>query len=185
MISLKWHPAAQQLRVRFVTRGLVVSADGEKLLPNEWYWKTLRVIDRRLMPYATLPAPKHPRALEFIGNHDPQAEIRRKSIYVELKGNMPVVEVMPSLVPGQAYEARLWIVAHDEQRTLPRTVTWSAGRMFSQVVCDRDDDPTFCASLSYWGPMLVQAQLKFDDGSYSETSIYARVPNPSPDDRAH
>jgi hypothetical protein len=103
-------------------------------------------------------------------------EKKRRSIYQDLRLNMPVVEVMPSLVPQQEYEARLWIVAHEGRQDIPAKVEWSGGRHFPVVVCTREGNPTFCATLSYYGPMLVQARMYFDNGDIATGYVYARLP---------
>ena len=90
---------------------------------------------------------------------------------------MPVVEVMPSLVAGQAYEARVWIVPHQRHlENVPKRVRWSCGPKFDTVQLSREVDEHFCAVFSYWGPMLVQAELEFQDGTTSCVYVYARLP---------
>lgn len=79
-------------------------------------------------------------------------------------------------MPGQAYEARVWLVQHGPGGELPKKVTWSAGKKFAQQICDSIDNPKFCTSFHYWGPMLIQAQIEFDDGQIEDAYIYARIP---------
>jgi hypothetical protein len=107
---------------------------------------------------------------------DDEFEKKRKSVYEDFRLNMPVVEVMPSLVPQQEYEARLWIVPHKGRQQIPAMVEWSAGKHFSVVVCTREENPAFCATLAYYGPMLVQARMHFDDGGIATGYVYARLP---------
>jgi hypothetical protein len=90
---------------------------------------------------------------------------------------MPVVEVMPSVIPGQAYEARLWIVGHNRlDEDVPTRVSWSCGKYFDTVSIQRQEDEHFCAIFNYWGPMLVQARMEFSDGDCQLVHIYARMP---------
>ena len=85
---------------------------------------------------------------------------------------------MPSMIPDQAYEVKLWIVPHArEDANVPVRVIWNAGKNFVQQEVLRDQDTTFCVTFSYWGPMLVEAQFLFDDGKTVSASIYARIPN--------
>jgi hypothetical protein len=59
-------------------------------------------------------------------------------------------------------------------------VTWSAGKppafpVVLEVV--PDEAGAFPASFAYWGPMLIQARLHFEDGRVEAATIYARVPS--------
>ncbi|MFC0512673.1 metallophosphoesterase [Mucilaginibacter angelicae] len=175
LITIKWHPAAKQARVRVITRGLIRIGYG-LLAPDQWYWKTLNVSDKILRPYHTIPEVGN-LSIEKLSDAE---DIERKERYAEQRGKMPVVEVMPSLVPGQAYEVRAWIVSHDnmvlnKEQELA-SVEWSAGKMFAKIVCNDDDNPKFSISYHYWGPMLIQAKLNFKDGYTTNTFIYARLP---------
>ncbi|MCG8508192.1 MAG: hypothetical protein MI741_03090, partial [Rhodospirillales bacterium] len=113
---------------------------------------------------------------------DKSYEEARRAEYERTRGNLPAVEVRPSLIPDQAYEAVLWIEPHPydkekPERDKPVKVIWSAGRMFEVVTVTRNEDSHFTASLAYWGPMLVQARIIFDDDSEALTYIYARMPS--------
>jgi hypothetical protein len=175
-VTFKWDPSTALSRIRIVTRGLVThDVNGSALLPAEWHFRTLRVDDRASgvhMPEADLP---HEEA-------DFQAdtfEEKRKEAYANLRGNMPVVEVMPSLIPDQAYEARVWIVRHKGRTDVdvPVQVEWAAGRHFKVVTCARDKNPRFCATLAYSGPVLIQARMHFSDGKVAVAHVYARLPS--------
>jgi hypothetical protein len=108
----------------------------------------------------------------------------RIAFYKSTRGNFPVVEVMPSLEPDQAYEARLWIVNHrnpepdgtEDEMTIPTHVRWSAGKRFRPQVVRAEDDRNFCITYDYWGPMLVKAELHFGDGHHATAFVYARMP---------
>lgn len=170
-VTLKWDPKTALSRIRVVTRGLQThDANGGELLPQEWRFRTLAVEDnvsgRHMAEIGAF------ETLEF---KEDDFEKRRRSIYQELRRNMPVVEVMPSLVPRQEYEARLWIVPH-KGREIPAKVEWSAGGHFPVVVCTREGNAEFCATLAYYGSMLVQARMYFDDGGIATGYVYARLP---------
>lgn len=174
-LTLKWDPDTGLSRVRIVTRGLVTHEAGRRLLAAEWHFRTLRVDDRvsgTHMPEGGLPYTEAAfQADEF--------EKQRKAVYAQLRLNMPVVEVMPSLIPGQAYEARMWIVPHAGRTDVPVRVEWSAGKHFSVVTCEHATNPVFCATLAYYGPMLVQARMHFSDGGTAVGHVYARLPSDS------
>jgi hypothetical protein len=180
LITLKWHAEAGQTRIRVTTRGLVTRNSSKKrMLTHYWSWNTLRTDDRSFVLNDKLTSPKWEK-VEIVpfaaANVD---DTKRKAQYADLRGNMPVVEVRPSLIPGQAYEATFWIVAHDANHRsykVPDKVEWSAGGQFSVLTIDRKEDPRFCASFNYWGPMLIQARLFFGKSPPVETFIYARIP---------
>jgi hypothetical protein len=90
---------------------------------------------------------------------------------------MPVVEVFPSLMPGQGYEARVWLVPHRHHKESPIRVTWSAGPMFRRKVLGMEAAPDFAVSFHYWGPMLIQVELEFADGHRARGYMYARLPD--------
>jgi len=90
---------------------------------------------------------------------------------------MPVVEVVPSLIAGQAYEARAWLEPHSRSpEQVPVRVRWSAGEKFATLVCYPDGaDDRFCVSFHYYGPVAVQAVLEFADGHEATGYVYARM----------
>jgi hypothetical protein len=90
--------------------------------------------------------------------------------------------LMSNTSSDQAYEALLWIVPHPygapkPEKDIPAQVTWSAGKMFEVVTVTRQDSPNYTARLSYWGPMLVQARMRFPDGYETQAYVYARRPS--------
>lgn len=171
-ITIKWDSATALARIRIVTRGLVThGANGHELLPQEWMFRTIATEDQVVGRHM---AEVGPFVAEQFAEGD--FEAHRKKKYQELRCNMPVVEVMPSLVPGQKYEARLWIVAHAGRKDVPTRVAWSGGKHFPVVVCRREDNPSFCATLAYYGPVLVQVRMYFDDGQVATGYVYARLP---------
>jgi 3',5'-cyclic AMP phosphodiesterase CpdA len=175
LITVKWHPAARQARVQVLTRGLVRLGDDGPLPPHLWRWVDYARSDRLLRPLDGIPSPKGGERLETI---DPGADGARMQVYGTTRGNMAVVEVLPSLMNGQAYEARVWIVPHKRKQVdVPVEVTWNAGRHFSRKRVTRDADPKFCTTFSYWDSMLVEAQMTFADGTTASAFAYARVPD--------
>lgn len=175
LIVIKWIPNALQARVQIITRGLVrLNGDGE-LDADQWTWETLRVYDKVLSPFSNFPLPGHNELTPFPGDED-DLERARRAEYARLRGNMPVVEVFPSLAPRQGYEVRAWLEPH-KNREIPVQVIWSAGPAFSsRKTCGPDSAPNFCVSFHYWGPMLIQVEMKFETGSTTAT-VYARLPD--------
>ncbi len=181
VIALKWDEEAQHGRIQVVTRGLVFRAlDGTKTPGRQWYWKTLRTYDRVFMG-TRAPEEKtyHVRAFDRIkdGEFD---DLRRKK-YADLRGNMLVANVFPSMHPNQGYEVQVWIVPHSSDfsplRELPVEVEWSAGEKFREVrLCRAVDDDRFAASFSYWEGALIQARMRFRDGTVTVDCIYAHKP---------
>jgi hypothetical protein len=178
-ISLRWNPAAKHGRIRVMTRGLQTTDPKNRPMPApNWHWRTLKVDDRLIGSRQHLPQPRartraHTQA-------DLAAESLRTDPYRRLRGNMPVVEVMPSLDPNQAYEALLWIVPHEadgHRRVLPLRVEWLPGSRFPEVaVCERADDLAFAATVAYFAGMNVLVRLFFDDGEAVTHTLYARKP---------
>jgi 3',5'-cyclic AMP phosphodiesterase CpdA len=183
-IVIKWHPDAGQTRIRVVTRGLCTSDDdGTDWLPYRWRWKTLKVDDRDFVPRTTRAVPIRAAIRLFDQRQDGTCDKRRTDEYARLRGNIPVVEVRPSLVPGQAYEARFWLAQHPAlpgQGERPARVTWSAGKKFPVLEVKREDDPELSGRFNYWASMLVQARLEFDDGTVELAHFYARLPGKGP-----
>jgi 3',5'-cyclic AMP phosphodiesterase CpdA len=176
LITVKWNAKALQARIQVVTRGLTRTGSDGELDPDQWRWRTLRVFDKILSPYENLPLPSACGHTSFPQNDDSLEEERNEE-YTKLRQNMPVVEVLPSLEPGQGYEARVWLERHRYHQESPQRVVWSAGRMFEREVCEADAAPDFCTSFHYWGPMLIQAQLEFEDGEQARAYVYAHLPD--------
>lgn len=174
LITIKWHPDASQVRVKIITRGLNRMGETYEMPQYKWTWSTINVSDRILTPNKIVPNNGESKSLE-LGDD----KLRTKQ-YQNLRGQMPVVEVMPSLKMDQAYEARVWIVSHGEQLSSEMellNVEWSAGPMFPNVIlCQMEDNPNFCGSFHYWGAMLIEAKLSFRDGHIAYGYVYARIP---------
>ncbi|AWH85218.1 hypothetical protein HYN59_08845 [Flavobacterium album] len=172
LITIKWHPDAQQARINVITRGLIRTAK-RPLSPDLWKWETVNVTDRVITPYKTVPI------VGVVNTEKITDDTERLKQYKNQKYHMPVIEVMPSLIPGQAYEARGWIVQHKPELykgSLLEKVEWTAGEYFKKIICLRDDNPNFSFSYHYWGPMLIQAKMFFNDKSEAICYVYARMP---------
>jgi hypothetical protein len=183
LVTLKWVPEAKTARVRVETRGLQLNnPDGSEMLMKDWYWQTLKVVDRVLAPTPSIPPCSRCTSVPFhsAGVEGKPFEDARPVEYDRLHGNMPVAHVLPSLTDGQTFEARVWLEPHGERR-LPMEVIWSAGQKFNEVVrikredLANDDDP-FCSTIHYWGPMLIECCLTFPDEEPVSTFVYARSP---------
>jgi hypothetical protein len=182
-ITLRWNQEFGHVRVRIETRRLRTRGDrNAQLAPWEWSWDKLDEDDRSYSRAkgadAGIPPVKVTNVVPFEQAGFEEHERARVARYQEARGNMAVVEVMPSLVRGQDkyFEARTWIVPHGE-RALPLRVTWSAGPKFEKVVrVTREEDENFSAAFYYFGPMLIQGVIEFDDGASSSVYVYARVP---------
>lgn len=176
LVTIKWNPKALQARVQVVTRGLTRTGPDGDLDSDQWSWKTLRTFDKILSPYENLPLPITSKRIPFPVGGD-TLETAREAQYQALRLNMPVVEVLPSLMPGQGSEARVWLVRHRHHKEFPIRVTWSAGRYFERKVLQATAEPDFAVSFHYWGPVLIQVELEFADGHKAQAYVYARLPD--------
>lgn len=182
LVRIKWHPDADLVRTRVTTRSLVCFDQQDRPLSHDqWTWETQKVDDRWLgrPGSSAVPGPVRPGQRDFDANTDAERDARRIGEYTATRGNLPVVEVRPSLEFDQAYEARFWIVGHKRRpENVPLVVRWSAGKHFPVVEVRREDDRFFCASFQYYDSMLIQAEMLFDDGvpSVAFAHVYARIP---------
>jgi 3',5'-cyclic AMP phosphodiesterase CpdA len=185
-IRIHWCAGQESLRVQVVTRGLVTfDEDHTDLLVNEWFWKTIATDDRHFL-LGRRTRVISPAAMKY---EPPDAEDQpRENEYKRTRGNFPVAEIKPSLLPGQTNEVLLRIVRHKSDYFTtqePIEVTWSAGRKFPKVTVTREEDHEFCAVFLYWGSALMQAEMKFEDGSTATAFVYAPMfPPPIPADGA-
>jgi 3',5'-cyclic AMP phosphodiesterase CpdA len=188
-LTLKWNPEAKQGRILLSTRALKTSEKGAPLRPSQWEWKPRLIDDRQYLNGPSAPQTFAAKNRKFETKADKANEARRNKHYTDLRYNLPVCHVLPSLYPEQHNEVRLWIEFHKSSRTIrgktdrPVQVTWSCGDWNSVVTVRRNRDSRFCATLHYWGPMLVQAKLEFKDGHVAYGYVYARMPTvyPRPD----
>jgi prokaryotic YEATS domain len=176
-ISIKWHPAASQARILIETVGLtVIDEDGQEALPSNWTWKILRREDLHFLKGECIPT-RSPRAetLQPAPEQLKANDHRRRRVCAS-PGELAPASKRPSLRPDQGYEAIVWVCEHKSAQR-PKSVTWSAGPKFPSIVrVNRDVDARFCATFDYWGPMLIQAAMMFDDNTVQHAFVYARSP---------
>ena len=181
-IMVKWNSDTDETRIRVETRGLKTTDDSGQPLPTRasWEWHPLRVDDRIFYRNERLPAVPYPSPIISVEDKTPAHEAHRTGEYARLRGNIPVIEVRPSFEPFQKYEAVFWLAEHPSKQfpaERPIHVTWSAGDLFPVLEVDAGDDGRFAGAYSYYGPVLVQATLKFNDGSTEQAYVYARIPS--------
>lgn len=182
-ITVRWNPEYHHFRAKVETRRLNTrDKSNNPLLPNDWTWSTLDVDDRSYsqsrLADEGLPPVKNPVTVPLSHVISDEEQSLRSEEYQRTHGNMPVVEVRPSLVRGQDryFEARVWIVSHNRSQ-VPKRVVWSAGKKFrNAVVVEREQDENFSASFYYYGGMLIQGRLEFDEGAPALVYVYARQP---------
>jgi hypothetical protein len=178
-IAIKWDSDADQYRIRIETRGLDIwDASGRIEIPQLWQWKTLAVDERLHLGPSRRPSTVAATHYESSAAEFASFKARRETEYATSRGWFPVVDVVPSLIPGVHYEARLWLVHHGKGGPVdvPKRVTWYAGPKFNACVVNGKDDDRFCIIYHYYGPMLVQAELEFEEGPPKSCFIYVRQP---------
>jgi 3',5'-cyclic AMP phosphodiesterase CpdA len=179
IVDIKWHPEGGQARIHVETRGLIrEDNENRPLLGPQWTWRTERIDDRLLVSTRSFTVSENKR-LRDSAIDDP-LETKRQKAMQESRRNFPAIEVVPSLHPAQGYEARVWIECQPDrpEYETPVRVEWYAGPFFPDVkICEHKDDPVFSARFSYYGPMLIQARL-FWDNQTEPTLVYifARLP---------
>jgi len=182
-ISIKWHPKGEQTRIRVETRGLKIhDEDNNKMIATRWFWEMMNIDDRHFFAKNNIPKIANDYTVRDFDENDEVEDRQRKDVYVRSRGNLPVVDVLPSLEPDQAYDAIIWIVQHKygepkEDKDIPIKVVYSAGSCFDVIEVNRDQSRNFTAKLTFWGPMLVRVKMIFEDRDEFITHIYARMPN--------
>jgi 3',5'-cyclic AMP phosphodiesterase CpdA len=176
-LAIKWIPKAKQGRILLSTKALQTTHEkGRPLLRTDWKWVPSLIDDRQ---YIGGPRAPQTFAADRLSNRDNEDEQRIASHSKDVRFNMAVCEVMPSLIPGQHNEVRLWIEFHGDDKPTkeqqPIEVTWSAGQRHQVISVQQNKDSKFCATLHYDKPMLVQAQLRFADGHIAYDFVYARM----------
>ncbi|MDQ5936532.1 MAG: hypothetical protein QG574_3868 [Cyanobacteriota bacterium erpe_2018_sw_21hr_WHONDRS-SW48-000092_B_bin.40] len=172
LINIRHNFEANETRVQVKTRGLFRRDElNRPLLRPKWYWKNIKVIDRVLSPELGWQYGKVNR--RNFNDTDKEREELRSDEYKRLRQNMPVVEVVPSLRPDQEFEARMRLVGHRHRKELPTQVTWSAGDKFTIARCLREENNDFRNTFSFYGPMLIQVSMLFEDGKEEHSYIYA------------
>lgn len=185
-IKLKWNSDTDEVRVLLETRGLMRKDEKGKALPtrSKWHWKTVRTDDRTFYRHGRVPRIGPAIEGKAPSKHAAEENARGRE-YQRLRLNLPAVEVRPAVMPYQKYEAVFWIVGHSSPtgedyrnpEQVPVEVTWSAGPMFPTLTIRREDDPRFCGVFAYYGPVLIQAAIKWADGAVEYAHIYARIPS--------
>ncbi len=172
LINVRHNFQANETRVQVTTRGLFRRDELNKpLLRPKWYWKTIKITDRVLSPDLGWKYGEVER--RTFDPSDKEHEKFRDDEYARLRQNFPVVEVVPSLRPDQEFEARMKIVGHRYRKELPKKVVWSAGDLFPVSTCNRENNEDFRNTFSFYGPMLIQVSMTFDDSNEEHTYIYA------------
>lgn len=180
IISMTWDSLSEQYRLRTECRALDIYDNfGQREIPAKWSWFSLLVDER--VHFGLSRRPIDGAGINLAPN-DPKLstlEEARVAEYQRTKGWFPVVDVMPSLLTGVHYEARVWLVHHDSRfspRSRPRRVIWQAGDKFPCHLIEADPNDCFCATFLYYGPMLIQCHLEFDGGVFESCFVYARRP---------
>ena len=183
-ISVRWNAGTDEVRMRVETRGLTKRDDtGQELPRSLWRWDTLRVDDRSFYRGASAPLVHQDKIVrESHPLNDDEDESSRQKEYRRLRDNMLVAMTRPSFLPGQKYEVVFWVIEHKSKdltrrREVPKSVTWSGGICFSRKTVLRDNDLRFAAFYNYYGPMLIRAEISFDDGRKETAFIYAPIPS--------
>jgi 3',5'-cyclic AMP phosphodiesterase CpdA len=176
ILRIKWLPRSGQCRSRIEPRQLVRYESGTTLPRGEWHWEPCLPDDRC---YEPPPAegddvPPQGETVSFADSSTDDAP--RVGAYESNRGAFPVVEIRPSLVPSQAHEANVWIEHHPFENGAPDErlvkVVWSAGPKHEVTSVSDDPSGRFDAVFTYYGPMLVMAELTFADGHQSTEFIY-------------
>ncbi|BDW88326.1 metallophosphoesterase family protein [Thalassospira tepidiphila] len=184
IITVKYHPDGDQFRVRCETRTLNTRDErGYNRLPKNWYWTASKEYDRFFQRPEKVPV--HSDKIisrKFDKEKDANVENLRTQVYKDTRGYLPFVQVKPSLMNGQAYEAICEIVKHqsprapDDSMVKLKKVVWTAGEYFDVNEVMYADDPACRVSIQYYGSMLIQATMHFEDGHTVTQHIYAPLP---------
>jgi 3',5'-cyclic AMP phosphodiesterase CpdA len=188
-IRIHWCAEQSTTRVQVVTRGLVRHhKTGAELLAAQWRWETLATDDRSFLSGRRTRVPSAAAMrYELPEPEGHSSHAARDEEYRRTRGNFPVAEIKPSLLPGQTNEVHLRIARHGVGRAFrkseddPVAVTWSAGCKFPKVRITRDQDPEFCAVFAYYDSALMQAELEFNGDARCLVFIYAPMLPPTAD----
>lgn len=197
-INIKFQKESEQLRVRVETLGLNTHIDGVQTNPYSWSFDNIIYRDDRIVRLDNIRRFKAPKAGSIISRDAKPGSVSefdfkellseedssRTSKYLETRGWFPTVEVVPSFMDGQHYEARFWLVQHVAQMpggtqmsdASPTRVIWSAGPNFPILNINRFEDPTYCGMYHFYGGFLLQGRVEFSDGGLVRVHIYVRMP---------
>ena len=181
VITLRWDPVLEQVRIQVETRGLVrTKPDNAPLDPVDWSWRTLRLSDRHFELPRDAPENEAGTARAASANEVAELEPLRQQAIRQTRRNFPVIDVLPSLDPRQGNEARVRIegqIGRDDYQA-PDRVEWWAGPAFKDLVTvTRAQDPTFGARFTYWGPVLIQVRMHWVDGYSALAHVFAPLPS--------
>jgi 3',5'-cyclic AMP phosphodiesterase CpdA len=114
VIRIKFHPEGDQFRVRCETRRLTTHDEtGYERLPPNWEWRTVKLYDKFFQSKMAITPRHHAvKKRSFSSEVDDEFEGRRIRAYEAARGYFPCVQVKPSLMHGQAYEAVCQIIQH-------------------------------------------------------------------------
>lgn len=178
LLTFAWNGKAGMGRLGMVTRGLIRTGTDGPIDHSLWHFETLKTYERTLV--AVNPATPNAThiARTYLSPPAPNSRLEksRQARYRSLRWNAPVAAVVPSISPGQNWDATVWLEQHKDLAEIPVRVTWSAGGKFKRIEVDQAGAPMFIARFSYWGPVLVQAQLEFADGRQAVGYVYAHSP---------
>lgn len=176
-INMRYSWSSKEMKANIQIKGLETHrTDGEPLTKSNWKWNTLRDIDKLLSPPPQKPSSeKVVKRREFNSKKDATWEKGRTAVYAHLRGNMPVVDIVPSLEPGQEYQAHMRIVAHGD-RDIPTEVTYFAGPKHQVNVCKPRNNSDFENVMAYYDGMLIKVIMNFADGKTATTHMYAQLP---------
>lgn len=184
IIRIKWLPMSGECRSRVEPRQLVRYDSGTLLPRGEWHWESGLADDRCFEPPSAErdDVPHHGRMVPFANSGIDDSP--RISTYERNRGAFPVMEIRPSLLPSQAHEAHVWIEHHAAEMVTPDKrlvkVVWSAGERHEVTSVSDDQSDGFAAIFTYYGPMLVMAELTFADGHQSTEYIYVPMRRVAP-----
>lgn len=222
IITIKWNSDTQEGRISVQTRQLVRfdHGSGRLLLPDEWFWTPVSstdhvlrrraygpaksIQDRKNMPKSSpIHSPLESHATVELSDCSPEnaqppellaTDASRVREYVRLRGKLPVIEITPSLLPGQEYQAFVWIESHDipdDAEIFRRSecdelnsvsldlvkVVWNGGSYFKPPTIEVENAPKFQASFAYWGSFLIEVELHFADKYVARAYTYAYLPS--------
>jgi 3',5'-cyclic AMP phosphodiesterase CpdA len=185
VITIRWDPILERLRIHVETRGLVRTKSGNiPLDPSDWFWQTLRFSDRHFELPRDTASGKTGVAREASTDEINELEPPRQWTIHATRRNFPVAEILPSLDPLQGNEARVRIegqVTRDDYEP-PDRVEWWAGPAFKNLVSvTRTEDPRFGARFTYWAPVLIQARLHWNNGPSAFAYVFAPLPSQGQD----
>ncbi len=181
VITLRWDPVLEHVRILVETRGLVRTGAGNVPLdPLDWRWQSLRLSDRHFELPRDAPAGEVGISREASAEEIAEFEPLRQQAIKQTRRNFPVIDILPSLDPQQGNEARVRIEGQigKEGYQPPVRVEWWAGPAFKNIVSvTREQDSLFGARFTYWGPVLIQARLHWDDGYSALAHIFGPLPD--------